>query len=139
MNNQKIAVYRLESFNSAHRLHNPNWDDQTNQRIFGKCNNPNFHGHNYMLEVKITGYINIDTGYVIDTKILSDIIKEKVLEKFDHKNINLDIPEFKNINPTTENVAIVIYDILRKAIDSMLDLKIKLYETRKNYVEFPAS
>lgn len=139
MTGQKIAVYRLESFNSAHRLHNPKWDDETNKRVFGKCNNPNFHGHNYMLEVKVSGYINADTGYLIDTKILSDIIKEKVLEKFDHKNINLDIPEFKNLNPTTENVAIVIHNILRNEIDSSLDLKIKLYETRKNYVEFPSS
>jgi 6-pyruvoyltetrahydropterin/6-carboxytetrahydropterin synthase len=139
MKNNKVAVYRIESFNSAHRLHNPNWDSETNKRVFGKCNNPNFHGHNYMLEVKITGDIDPKTGYVIDTKILSHIIKEKVLEKFDHKNINLDVPEFKNINPTTENMTLVIHKILREALDTNLDLKIKLYETRKNFAEYPAS
>ena len=135
----KIAIYRLESFNSAHRLNNPDWDEQTNKKVFGKCNNPNYHGHNYDLEVKIIGEVDPQTGYVIDTKILSDIIKENVLEKFDHKNLNLDVVEFKNVIPTTENITIVIYNILREKINTNFDLKIRLYETRKNYAEYPSN
>lgn len=133
----KTAVYRLENFSCAHRLHNENWSNEKNIEIFGKCNNPNFHGHNYELEACIIGEINPETGYVIDTKILSDIIKQEIIERFDHKNINLDVEEFKSLNPTTENVARVIYNILRAKIDLSLELKIKLYETRKNYVKYP--
>ncbi len=136
--NKRVSVYRLEHFNAAHRLHNPEWSNAENERIFGKCNNPNYHGHNYNLEVKVTGLINPDTGYVIDIKILSDIIKEHVLDAFDHKNLNLDVPEFKNLNPTAENIAVVIHDKLEKALNTdSLTLKIRLYETERNYVEYP--
>lgn len=134
----RVAVFRKEHFNAAHRLFNPAWDDQKNNEVFGKCNNPNYHGHNYELEVKITGEPDPETGYVIDLKKLSDIITENVLEKFDHKNLNLDTPYFVNTNPTAENIAIVIYDILREKIDSSLDLKVRLYETERNFVEYPA-
>ena len=135
--NYKIAVTRKEHFNSAHRLNNPTWSDEKNTAIFGKCNNPNFHGHNYELEVKVIGIIQEDTGYVIDTKQLSDLIKMNVLEKFDHRNLNLDVEEFKELNPTAENIAMVIYMILRPLIDNKHELKIKLYETPRNFVEFP--
>jgi 6-pyruvoyltetrahydropterin/6-carboxytetrahydropterin synthase len=139
LNNQfKTSVYRKESFNAAHRLHNPNWDDKKNQMIFGKCNNPNFHGHNYDLEVRVTGFCDLETGYVIDVKILSDIIQHGVIHKFDHKNLNIEVEEFKNLNPTAENIAFVIYNLLINKLPNDLDLKIRLYETRKNYVEYPA-
>tara|TARA_B110001450_G_scaffold207266_1_gene197596 strand:- start:3827 stop:4237 length:411 start_codon:yes stop_codon:yes gene_type:complete len=133
----KTAIIRCEHFNAAHRLHNDNWSDEKNKKIFGKCNNPNFHGHNYDLEVKIIGICDPETGYVIDTKILSDLIKEKILDRFDHKNLNLDTDEFKNLNPTAENIALVIYNILKPELPSDLELKIKLYETARNYVEYP--
>ena len=133
----KSAVTRREHFNSAHRLHNANWSDEQNHAVFGKCNNPNFHGHNYELEVKVIGFIHEDTGYVIDTKALSDLIKINVLEKFDHKNLNLDVAAFKTLNPTVENIAMVIYMILRPLLEEQYELKIKLYETPRNFVEFP--
>jgi len=133
----KVAISRKEHFNSAHRLHNKNWSDEKNLKVFGKCNNPNFHGHNYELEVKIIGTVNEDTGYVIDTKLLSDLINEHVLHKFDHKNLNLDVAAFKDLNPTAENIAIVIFNILRPLIEENYELKIKLYETPRNFVEFP--
>ncbi len=133
----KTAIVRCEHFNAAHRLHNENWSDEKNREIFGKCNNPNFHGHNYDLEVKVIGVCDPETGYVIDTKILSDLIKRKVLDRFDHKNLNLDTEEFAHLNPTAENIAIVIYDLLKSELASHLDLKIKLYETARNYVEYP--
>jgi len=136
-NLHKTAVVRCEHFNAAHRLHNKNWTDEKNTEVFGKCNNPNFHGHNYDLEVKVIGFCNPDTGYVIDTKILSSIIQKDILDVFDHRNLNLDIPYFQDINPTTENIAKVIYEIIRSQIDSDLELKIKLYETPRNYVEYP--
>ena len=134
----KVAVYRKEHFNAAHRLHNSKFSEEKNDAVFGKCNNPNFHGHNYELIVKITGEPDAETGYVIDLKLLSDLIKEKVLKRFDHKNLNLDVEEFKTLNPTAENIAIVIYNILRAAIDKNLDLQIRLYETERNFVEYPA-
>ncbi len=134
----KIAVYRKEHFNSAHRLHNPALSDAENAAIFGKCNYANYHGHNYELIVKVIGEVDPKTGYVIDLKILSDLIKELVIEKFDHKNLNLDTVEFKNLNPTAENIAIVIYNILRPKIEKKYELKIVLYETERNYVEYPA-
>ncbi len=134
----KVAVYRKEHFNAAHRLHNDKFDEATNDKIFGKCNNPHFHGHNYELIVKITGIPDADTGYVIDLKLLSDIIKENVLRRFDHKNLNLDVPEFKNLNPTAENIAIVIYEILRPLIGNQYELQLRLYETERNFVEYPA-
>ncbi len=134
----KISVFRKEHFNAAHRLYNPEWSDEKNDLFFGKCNNPNFHGHNYDLTVKLTGEIDPETGYVYDMKKLSDLIKEHILIKFDHKNLNLDVEEFKSLNPTAENIAVVIYNILRDKIDASLDLKITLYETERNFVEYPA-
>lgn len=134
----KISVFRKEHFNAAHRLHNPNWSDEKNARVFGKCNNPSYHGHNYNLIVQVTGEIDPETGYLIDMKILSDMIKENVLDRFDHKNLNLDTDEFQNLNPTAENISIVIYNILRQRIDPKHDLKIRLYETERNFVEYPA-
>ena len=136
--NNKVAVYRKEHFNAAHRLNNPLWDDATNARIFGKCNNPNFHGHNYELIVKVVGIPDAETGYVYDMKLLSDLIKENVVERFDHKNLNLDTVEFKTLNPSAENIVVVIYTILREKIDPAFDLQIRLYETERNYVEYPA-
>src|SRR4051794_22259875 len=117
---KKVAVYRKEHFNTAHRLNNDNWSDQKNAELFGKCNYPNFHGHNYDLVVKLVGEPDEESGFVMDLKLLSDIIKENVLDKFDHKNLNLDTEEFKTINPTAENIAIVIYNILRPKIESKL-------------------
>jgi 6-pyruvoyltetrahydropterin/6-carboxytetrahydropterin synthase len=135
---ERVAVFRKEHFNAAHRLHNDAWDEATNDKVFGKCNNPNYHGHNYELEVKVTGETDAQTGYVIDLKMLSDIINEEVLQKFDHKNLNLDTQEFKNLNPTAENICITIYDLLKKRIDKKFDLQIRLYETERNFVEYPA-
>jgi 6-pyruvoyltetrahydropterin/6-carboxytetrahydropterin synthase len=133
----KVAVYRKENFNAAHRLNNPLWTDEMNATVFGKCNNPNYHGHNYELIVKLIGEPDEATGYVFDMKILSDIIKLTVLEKFDHKNLNLDTEEFKQLNPSAENIAIVIYNILRQQIDEKFELQIRLYETERNFVEYP--
>lgn len=134
----KVAVYRKEHFNAAHRLHNNAWSDEQNALIFDKCNNKNYHGHNYELIVKVIGIPNPETGYVIDIKTLSNLIKQEVLNKFDHKNLNLDTQEFKNLNPTAENIAIVIYNLLRTKLDKDLDLQIKLYETERNFVKYPA-
>lgn len=133
----KVAVYRKEHFNAAHRLFNPSWSDEKNSQVFGKCNNPNWHGHNYELIVRLVGEIDPETGYVYDMKKLSDLIKANVLEKFDHKNLNLDVPEFKDLNPSAENIVVVIYNILREKIEDHLDLSIKLFETERNFVEFP--
>ena len=133
----KAAVFRKEHFNAAHRLHNPDWDQAKNTKVFGKCNNPNYHGHNYELIVKLVGEINPRTGYVYDMKLLSDLIKQRVTDRFDHKNLNLDTEEFKNLNPTAENIVIVIYNLLRSEIEDSIDLKITLYETERNYVEYP--
>lgn len=135
---KKVAVYRKEHFNAAHRLHNPLWDEAANDRIFGKCNNPHFHGHNYELVIKVTGEPDAATGYVMDMKLLSDIAREHVIERFDHKNLNEDTAEFKDLNPTAENIAIVIYNILREKIDQQFDLQIRLYETERNFVDYPA-
>lgn len=134
----KVAVSRKEHFNAAHRLYNPDWTDEKNDQVFGKCNNPNFHGHNYELIVTLTGEPDSNTGYVFDMKELSDLIKKHVLQQFDHKNLNLDVAYFKTLNPTAENIAIVIWRILRQQIDNQFDLKIKLYETERNFVEYPA-
>ncbi|WP_353137843.1 6-carboxytetrahydropterin synthase [Pseudopedobacter sp.] len=133
----KIAVYRREQFNAAHRLNNPEWSEEENQRIFGKCNNPNYHGHNYILELKVVGFPDAKTGYVVDMKILSDIIHKEVIKKFDHRNLNLDTEEFKTLNPTAENIAIVIWNLIRPHISSDLDLYVRLYETERNFVEYP--
>lgn len=133
----RVAVFRKEHFNAAHRLYNPAWTDAENDRVFGLCNNPNYHGHNYELEVKVEGVIDPQTGYVIDLKMLSNLIREEILGRFDHKNLNLDTVEFANLIPTAENIAVVIYGLLRKKIDAKLDLKIRLYETERNFVEYP--
>ncbi|MEQ8712992.1 MAG: 6-carboxytetrahydropterin synthase [Cyclobacteriaceae bacterium] len=134
----RVSVYRKEHFNAAHRLHNPKWSDEKNAAVFGKCNNLNYHGHNYDLTVKLTGEVDEETGYVYDMKVLSDLIKAHVSDRFDHKNLNLDTEEFKNLNPTAENIAVVIYNILREKIDAQYELKVILYETERNYVEYPA-
>ena len=133
----RLAITRKENFNAAHRLHNSKWSSSKNKEVFGKCNNHNYHGHNYELYVTIIGQIDTDTGYVIDTKLLSRIIKKDVLNVMDHKNLNLDVKHFDAINPTVENIAIVIYNILRGKINEELEIKIKLYETPRNYVEYP--
>ncbi len=136
---QKVSVYRKEHFNAAHRLHNPAWDEQKNDAVFGKCNNPSYHGHNYEMEVKVTGVPEAETGFVIDLKLLSDIINEHIIEKLDHKNLNLDVAEFAQLNPTAENIVIVIYNILRERINGQLALQVRLYETPRNFVEYPAT
>ena len=133
----KVAVSRKEHFNAAHRLFNKDWTDEKNQEVFGKCSNPNFHGHNYEMIVTLVGEPDPETGYVFDMKHLSDLIKENVLKQFDHKNLNLDCNYFKDLNPTAENIAIVIWRILRQKIDSKFELKIKLFETERNIVEYP--
>jgi 6-pyruvoyltetrahydropterin/6-carboxytetrahydropterin synthase len=134
----KIKVSRKEHFNAAHRLFNPSWSTEKNMMVFGKCSNPNFHGHNYEMVVSVTGEPDPETGYVFDMKTLSDLIREQVLNKFDHKNLNLDVTYFKDLNPTAENIAVVIWNILREKIDRKLELKITLYETERNFVEYPA-
>ena len=134
----KVAVYRKESFNAAHKLFNPAWDDATNFKVFGKCSYANFHGHNYDLIVKVVGVPDEITGYVIDLKELSDLVQKEIIGRFDHKNLNLDTVEFKTLNPTAENIAIVIYNLLRPHIPEHLDMKVKLFETERNYVKYPA-
>lgn len=132
----KVTVSRKAHFNAAHRLYRKDWSFEKNDAVFGKCNNPNFHGHNYELIVSVTGEIDQETGYVIDTKILSDIIKINIEDAFDHKNLNLDVPEFENINPTAENIAVVIWNKIRKKIKLEFDLEIILYETPRNFVSY---
>jgi len=132
----KTTVCRKAHFNAAHRLHNPNWSDDKNQEIFGKCNNPNFHGHNYDLFVRVTGDIDPETGYVMDMKVLKDLIKAEVLDKFDHQNLNLDTEEFSELNPTAENIAKIIYQKLRAGIEADYSLHVTLYETERNFVEY---
>ncbi len=132
----KVSVFRRAHFNAAHRLHNPDLSDEKNLQLFGLCNNPSYHGHNYVLDVKVKGEVDPQTGYVMDTKILKDVIKTEVQDKFDHRNLNLDTMEFKTLNPTAENIAIVIWQSLRKKIADSLELSVRLYETENNYVEF---
>lgn len=134
----KVAVYRRERFNAAHRLSNPNWTEEKNFAVFGKCSNPHYHGHNYELEVKIVGDPSPETGFVMDMKVLSDLIKAEITERFDHKNLNLDTEEFRNLNPTAENIAITIYNILRPHIDADKEMQVRLFETPRNFVEYPA-
>lgn len=133
----KISVCRKEQFNAAHRLFNPDWPDKKNESVFGKCNNPNFHGHNYELLVRIIGDPDPETGYVYDLKKLKEVIRDSVIKRFDHKNLNLDTEEFKNQNPTAENIAVTIYNILRERIEKKYEIKITLYETERNFVEYP--
>ena len=132
----EITVSRKAHFNAAHRLHNKNWSDEKNQKIFGKCNYQNYHGHNYELIVSVTGKINPETGYVIDMGELKKIIKNEIEERLDHKNLNLDVPYFSNTIPSAENICIYIYDILRDNIDSQFKLSLRLYETPRNFVEY---
>lgn len=131
-----VSVCRKAHFNAAHRLNNPAWTSEKNLEVFGVCNNPNYHGHNYELIVKLTGTIDPETGYLFDLKILREIIKEEIEDRFDHKNLNLDTEEFKNLNPTAENISVVIWGILRKRLDQKYQLHITLYETPNNYVEY---
>lgn len=135
----KAAVYRKEHFNATHRLHNPNWSDEKNEKVFGLCNNPNYHGHNYDLVLKVVGEIDPETGYVVDAKILKDLIKKHASEKYDHKNLFLDVDDFKDLNPTAENIAKVIYENIKKELHSSLQIQIRLYETERNFVEYPSS
>ena len=134
----KVAVIRKAHFNAAHRLRVDQWSEEKNKAMFGKCCSPNYHGHNYDLEVKVTGEVDPVTGMVIDLKYLKDLINDHIEERFDHKNLNLDVEEFKDLQPSAENMAIVIYNILREQLDDKLDLHIRLYETARNFVEFPA-
>ena len=131
-----MKVCRRVNFNAAHRLYRKDWSDEKNDAVFGKCNNPNFHGHNYVMEVWIEGYIDPETGYVIDLKILKDIIKEEIVERFDHRNLNLDCPEFENLIPTAENIILVSWNLLRSKLDEKFKLKLKLWETENNIFEY---
>lgn len=134
----RISAYRTAHFNAAHRLNNSTWSAEKNKAVFGLCNNDNYHGHNYDMEVCVSGEVDPETGYLIDLKILKDIIKEHVELKFDHKNLNLDTEEFKDLNPTAENICVVIWGILREKLDDKYDVSVRLYETPRNYVEYPA-
>ena len=130
----RVTVNRKAHFNAAHRLYRKDWTHEKNDAVFGKCNNPNFHGHNYELIVSVTGEIDKETGYVIDMKVLKDIIKSEVEDAFDHKNLNLEVPEFKDLNPTAENIVVVIYNKIKPKLDASFDIEITLYETPRNFV-----
>ena len=132
----RVKVSRKAHFNAAHRLYRPDWSAAQNQEVFGLCNNPNYHGHNYELIVSVTGEIDPVTGYVMDMKVLKDLIKSEVEEAFDHKNLNVEVPEFKKLNPTAENIAVVIFDKLKPHLDATMDLEVVLYETPRNYVTY---
>tara|TARA_R110002020_G_scaffold387546_1_gene598347 strand:- start:150338 stop:150748 length:411 start_codon:yes stop_codon:yes gene_type:complete len=132
----RVTVKRKAHFNAAHRLFKADWSDAKNMEIFGKCSHPNYHGHNYELTVGVTGEIDPETGYVIDLKIVKDLIKSEVEDPFDHKNLNLDVPEFKTLNPTVENICVVIYNKLKAKLDGKFDLEITLYETPRNFVTY---
>jgi 6-pyruvoyltetrahydropterin/6-carboxytetrahydropterin synthase len=135
---KKVAVIRREHFNAAHRLYREGWTDEQNLATFGKCSLPHYHGHNYELEVKVTGEVDAVTGFVMDLKILSDLVETQVLDRFDHKNLNVDTEEFRELNPTAENIAVVIHDLLRPHLPASLELFIRLFETPRNFVEYPA-
>ncbi len=135
----RISVFRKAHFNAAHRLHNPQWSEEKNKAVFGLCNNPSYHGHNYELEVKLSGEVDPETGYLIDLKILKDLIREQIEYRFDHKNLNIDTEEFRTLNPTAENICFVIWKILREHLEEKYELAVRLYETPRNYVEYPAS
>lgn len=132
----KVTVSRKAHFNAAHRLYRKDWSDEKNNLVFGKCSNPNFHGHNYELVVSVTGDIDKETGYVIDIKVLKDIIKEEIEDAFDHKNLNIEVPEFKELNPTAENIVVVIYNKIKSKLSSHLDLEVVLFETPRNFVTY---
>lgn len=131
-----MKIIRIEHFNAAHRLNNPAWTIKKNKQVFGKCNNDNFHGHNYQLEVHLEGPIDPETGYVMDMKLLSDLIKDEIIERFDHRNLNLDCPEFEGVNPSAENIARICWELLRDKIDASLQLTLRLWETPRNGVEY---
>jgi 6-pyruvoyltetrahydropterin/6-carboxytetrahydropterin synthase len=131
-----MKVCRRETFNSAHRLFNPDWSDEKNFEVFGKCSNPNFHGHNYVLETWVEGDIDLETGYVIDLKYLKDLIRNEICERFDHRNLNLDCEEFHSLKPSAENIAVVIWNILRKHLDNRYQLSVRLWETENNSVSY---
>jgi 6-pyruvoyltetrahydropterin/6-carboxytetrahydropterin synthase len=132
----RVTVHRKAHFNAAHRLYRKDWDNERNDAVFGKCNNPNFHGHNYELTVSVTGAIDPETGFVIDMKVLKDLIYDKVETALDHKNLNVDVPEFKDLNPTAENIAVVIWNKLRPELKKELELSVTLYETPRNFVTY---
>ena len=134
----RIAIFRNAHFNAAHRLHNPAWSDAKNKEIFGLCNNANYHGHNYEMEVKVVGEVNPETGYLLDLKLLKDVIKEEVENRFDHMNLNMDVPEFKELMPSTENICFVIWQLLTDKLDSNLEVTVKLWETPRNAAQYPA-
>jgi 6-pyruvoyltetrahydropterin/6-carboxytetrahydropterin synthase len=134
----RMAIYRKAHFNAAHRLYNPDWTHERNLEEFGICTSPNFHGHNYDMEVKVIGEVDPVTGMVINLKTLSDLIKREIEDRFDHKNLNLDTDEFRDLNPTAENICYVIWQILREKLDHKFDLTVRLYETPRNFVEYPA-
>lgn len=134
----KIAVFRKSHFNASHRIFNPAWDDQKNFEVFGKCANPHYHGHNYNLEVKVTGEVDPETGYVIDLKILNEMINEQIIERFDHKNLNIEVDPFQTMIPSSENICIQIWKILREHLDPKYDLSVRLFESERNFVEYPA-
>ncbi len=139
MSNNKVAVYRKVTFNAAHKLYRKDWSDERNKEVFGLCANENYHGHNYRLDVKVVGEINPETSYVIDLNLLKDVVQHEVHDRFDHRNLNLDCPEFKDLNPTGENIVVVIYNLLRAKLGAKYDLQVRLYETERNYFEFPAA
>ena len=132
----RVTVSRKAHFNAAHRLYNNEWSDARNAAVFGKCANPNYHGHNYELIVSVKGLIHPETGFVMDMKVLKDLIKDEIEEQFDHKNLNEEVEVFKNLNPTAENISVVIWNKLRPKIDKELELEIILYETPRNYVSY---
>lgn len=132
----RATISRKAHFNAAHRLYRKDWSMEQNNTVFGKCNNPNFHGHNYELIVSVTGEISSETGFVMDVKVLADLIKLHIEDEFDHKNLNLDVPDFENLNPTAENIAVVIWQKLRNHIEIKYDLEVVLYETPRNYVTY---
>ena len=132
----KVTVHRKAHFNAAHRLYRKDWDDEKNRNIFGKCSNPNFHGHNYELTVSVKGDIDPETGFVVDMKVLKDLIASEIEEYLDHKNLNIEVEEYKKLNPTAENIAVVIWDKLRPKLKQTLELSITLYETPRNFVTY---
>jgi 6-pyruvoyltetrahydropterin/6-carboxytetrahydropterin synthase len=131
-----VTACRKAHFNATHRLHNPNWTDDKNEKVFGKCNNENYHGHNYDMVIKVTGPVDPDTGYVIDLKILNEIVRQYIIERYDHKNLYLDVPDFQYLNPSAENIVIKIWNILRDKLDNRFNLQVQLFETERNFVEY---
>ena len=137
MSSNKVAVFRKVTFNAAHKLYRKDWSNEKNKEVFGLCANEHYHGHNYRLDVKVIGEINQETGYVIDISELKKIIQEEIHDRFDHKNLNLDCPEFKELNPTGENIVVAIYRLIRTRLDKKYDLQVRLWETERNYFEYP--